>query len=131
MKKRNYHVRPYGAYITHDAVILHDRHYRPIVRALWTHVEWPSGNLVIDPSSARFVPSDEWIEHDGHRWFYSDGSAPRINKLTRARIDRIVDMIPALPFEIELREKRARESGHHPESCHALPRADRWRHAAL
>lgn len=84
---------PYGYYRCGNAVVYHDRRYRPIVRL---------------DDSVTVVDSMEWVEHTGQEWLYNDATQPACNKATRAKLEDLMDLIPELGAEVQRRNRAER-----------------------
>lgn len=107
MKAINHTLLPYGIYHERNAIVIHDRCYRPIVRIT-------DGGII-----APCAP-DEWISFVDQSWFYSDGTSPRINAHTRKMLNSMCSANPVLEREIKRRAK-----------LKEVPCANRWDHVPL
>ena len=91
--RTDYRNWPYGYYKCGNAVVYHDRRYRPICRV-------SDIATVVDPLT--------WIEHDGHEWFYSDANPPTYDAQTRHRLQSLLDANPVMAAEVARRNKAER-----------------------
>jgi hypothetical protein len=112
----NIRLLPYGCYFETDAVVIHDRDYKPIARlrgdALAITV--PAHAWDRQPSLCRLpldsvepCPPDELITFTRQTWFYTDRTSPRCDRATRQRLEHLISAIPQLKMEIERRKQAA------------------------
>jgi hypothetical protein len=87
---------PYGAYLCRKSVVFFDRKYRPLISLPWTHLEWPTGRLELDPAKAKIIAPDVRVKFEAQVWFYNDGCTPRRDQRTRAKLKRMLDVLPLL-----------------------------------
>lgn len=103
-RRINWRRAPYGAYIGADDDVIFDRDYRPIVRLdRRGNVAVTIGTAILRPAAVMPCSPDERIEFIDQAWFYSDAAPPARDRATRARLQALLDALPAVAAEVARR----------------------------